>query len=443
MTVKNLKIVLFFSISFIYGKYSHAQDSAKQPNRINWHFQTTYVYQYKPSFRSPYKGVNSLIGKEEKQNSVTATLYAGAALWKGAELYINPEIAGGSGLSGALGMAGSSNGETYRVGNPAPTLYWARCFLTQTFALGREKEWQDDDANQLSGLKPKNYLRFSLGKFSLGDLFDNNDYSNSPRTQFLNWALINNGTWDYAANVRGYTYSFAAEVQLDNMAYKLAIATEPKEANGPNLNTNFKDSFALAYNVEIDRTIYINRKKGDIGFLLYLNDANMGSYTEALKRSGTPNVITTRELGRKKWGWGLNIGQELSANAGMFARVGWNDGKNETWAYTEIDRTFSMGLSYKGNAWKRKDDNAGIAIVLNGLSQEHKNYLTNGGSGFMLGDGALNYGTEAITECYYSLKPSATAPLWLTADYQFVINPGYNKDRGPVNIFSIRVHTEF
>jgi high affinity Mn2+ porin len=443
MAVKNLKALLFFGVSVIYGKYSHAQDSAKQPNRINWHFQTTYVYQYKPSFRSPYAGVNSLSGKEERQNSVTATLYAGAALWKGAELYINPEIAGGSGLSGAVGMAGSSNGETFRVGDPSPTLYLARGFLTQTFALGKEKEWQDDDANQLNGFKPKNYLRFSIGKFSLGDLFDNNDYSNSPRTQFLNWALMNNGAWDYAANLRGYTYSFATEVQLNNMLYKLAIATEPKVANGDILNTNFKDSFALSYNAEIDRTYYINGKKGNIGLLLYLNDANMGNYTEAIKRTSIPNVITTRQLGRTKWGCGINLSQELSANAGMFSRIGWNDGKNETWAFTEIDRTFSMGLSYKGNAWKRKDDNAGIAIVLNGLSSEHKNYLANGGLGFMLGDGALNYGPEAITEFYYSLKPSATAPLWLTADYQFVINPGYNKDRGPVNIFSVRVHTEF
>lgn len=443
MTAKNLKIVLAFSVSIVCGMYSYSQDSVKQQTRINWHFQATYVYQYKPSFRSSYEGVNSLMGKEEKQNSITATLYAGAALWKGAEFYVNPEIAGGSGLSGAVGMAGSSNGETFRVGSPSPTLYWARCFLKQTFPLGKEKEWQEDDANQLGGFKPKNYLNFYFGKFSLGDLFDNNDYSNSPRTQFLNWALMNNGAWDYAANVRGYTYSFATEVQLNNMSYKLAIATLPKEANGANLNTNFKDSFALSYNAEIDRTFYINRKKGNIGFLFYLNDANMGNYSEAIKRAVTPNVISTRQLGRTKWGCGINFNQELNANAGMFGRIGWSDGKNETWAFTEIDRTFSIGLSYKGNAWKRKDDNAGIAVVLNGLSQEHKNYLTNGGSGFMLGDGALNYSTEAITECYYSLRPSATAPLWLTADYQFVINPGYNKDRGPVNIFSIRVHTEF
>lgn len=443
MAVKNLLPVIIFSVSVICGQDSNAQDSAKQQSRLNWHFQATYVYQYKPSFHAPYEGVNSLAGKEEKQNSVTATLFAGVALWKGAAFYINPEIAGGSGLSGAVGMAGSSNGETFRVGDPAPTLYLARGFLKQTFPLGNEKAWQDDDANQLSGYLPKNHVTFYLGKFSLGDLFDNNDYGNDPRAQFLNWSLMNNGAWDYAANVRGYTYSFATEVQLNNMSYKLAIATVPKEANGAKLNTDFKDSFALACNAEIDRTFSINKRKGNIGLLIYLNDANMGNYAAAIHRGGIPDILTTRKLGRTKWGIGINLSQELTTNAGLFGRLGWSDGKNETWAFTEIDHTLSIGISYKGNAWKRKDDNAGIAFVLNGLSQEHKNYLAKGGVGFMLGDGALQYGLEAITECYYSFKPSPAAPLWITADYQFAINPGYNKDRGPVNIFSLRVHTEF
>jgi high affinity Mn2+ porin len=169
----------------------------------------------------------------------------------------------------------------------------------------------------------------------------------------------------------------------------------------------------------------------------------MGNYEEALKSTGTPDIIYTRKTGRKKWGFGLNFDHELSKNTGFFARAGWNDGKNETWAFTEIDRTISAGISINGNAWKRTDDVAGIALVANGLSKDHSDYLTAGGSGFILGDGALNYGIESIAELYYSIKPSANLPLWITGDYQFAINPGYNKDRGPVNVFSIRLHAEF
>jgi high affinity Mn2+ porin len=436
------KEIICFAL-FISPELVSAQDSTQIKHRLNLHFQTTYIYQYKPSFHSPYEGNNSLVGKEERQNSITATLYLGARLWKGAEIYINPEIAGGSGLSGALGMAGSSNGETFRVGNPSPTLYSARYFIKQNFALGKEKEWQEDDANQLSGYIPKNYLSLYFGKFSLGDLFDNNEYSNSPRTQFMNWALMNNGAWDYAANVRGYTYSFSAELKLNSLSYKLALAALPKEANGEKLNTNFKDSFALAINAEIDKACSAKGKKGNIRLLLYYNNANMGNYQEAMKMAGIPNIEVTRSLGRTRWGWGINFDQELNNNSGLFGRIGWNNGKNETWAFTEIDHSASLGVSFKGDQWKRNEDNAGAAIVINGLSKDHRNYLAKGGDGFILGDGALNYGSEGITELYYNLKPSAKIPLWMTADYQFVLHPGYNNDRGPAHIFSIRIHTEF
>ena len=443
MAIKKFKKEIVFFIPFFTTGFLYAQDSAKINHRFNLHFQTTYIYQYKPSFHSPYEGTSSLVGKEERQNSITATLYVGAKLWKGAEVYLNPEMAGGSGLSGALGMAGSSNGETFRVGNSSPTLYSARYFIKQDFAFGNEREWQDDNANQLGGYVSKNYLNLYFGKFSLGDLFDNNEYSNSPRTQFMNWALMNNGAWDYAANVRGYTYSFSMALKLNSISYKLALAALPKEANGEKLNTNFKDSFALAINSEIDKVYSLGGKKGNIRLLVYHNNANMGSYEEAIKMVGLPNIESTRKLGRTKWGWGINFDQELNETTGLFGRCGWNDGKNETWAFTEIDRTISLGVSAKPIGLKRKDDNAGLALVVNGISKDHQKYLAKGGSGFMLGDGALNYNVETISEWFYNLKPSAKIPLWLTADYQFVLNPGYNKDRGPVHIFSIRVHTEF
>jgi high affinity Mn2+ porin len=438
----NFKKVTVFLCLFLLAKGLIAQDTTKNKNRFNIHFQTTYIYQYKPAFHSPYEGSNSLSGQEDNENSITATLFFGARLWKGAEFYLNPELAGGSGLSGALGMAGSSNGETFRVGNPSPTLYTGRYFLKQSFRLGKEDEWLNDGANQVAEYLPKNRLSFYLGKFSLGDLFDNNEYSNSPRTQFLNWALMNNGSWDYAANVRGYTYSFATELINNKMAYKLAFSTLPKVANGPDLNFNFKDSFALAINAEIDRSYSINGKSGTLRFLGFHNTTNMGNYVEAIRDSGKPDVVSTRKLGRTKWGLGINFDQELSKYTGLFGRLGWNDGINETWAFTEIDRTVSLGASLNGSRWNRTEDNAGIAVVLNGLSKDHKNYLAEGGSGFILGDGALNYGIESIAELYYNFKPNKL-PIWLTGDYQFCVNPGYNKDRGPVHIFSIRFHTDF
>lgn len=436
---KKLVLIFLFFIAFINKIIS--QDTLKQ-QRFNIHFQTTYIYQIKPAFHSPYADTNSLTGDAEKENSITATLYLGARLWRGAEAYINPEIAGGSGLSGATGMAGSSNGETFRVGNPSPTLYSARYYLKQTFALSKEKDVQQDSANQLKVYQPKNYVRFWLGKFSLGDLFDQNAYSNSPRTQFMNWSLMNDGAWDYAANVRGYTYSLSTELKLNSFTYKLGIATLPTQANGSKLNLKFRDSFALGINAEVDKQFHISGKESNLRLLVFHNTANFGNYDEASKLSN-PDITATRKLGRAKTGLELNFDAQLNNTFGLFARGGWNDGKNETWVFTEIDHTRCVGISLNGASWQRKDDNAGIAIVVNGISKDHRTYLSKGGSGFILGDGKLNYAAESIAELYYSVKPSAALPLWLTGDYQFILNPGYNKDRGPVHIFSFRVHTEF
>ncbi|MBS1586137.1 MAG: carbohydrate porin [Bacteroidetes bacterium] len=441
-----LLCIFLFITSAAFAQHQAKDDTSMQievnceQQWFNAHFQTTYVYQYKPAFTSPYSGVNSLNGSEDHENSLTATLYLGAHLWKGAEVYVNPELAGGSGLSGALGMAGSSNGETFRVGNPAPTLYLARGLLKQTFALGRGKECPGDDANQLAGLQPKDYLRFYLGKYSIGDLFDNNEYSNSPREQFLNWSLMNNGAWDYAANVRGYTYAFTAELQMRSMNYKVAVATLPTTANGSELNTDITQ--AMAINAEVSREFHIRNKPGHIRLLGFYNKANMGNYvlsTGSAAVSDTPDVTATRVYSRTKTGFGINLDQQLNSLLGIFARIGWNDGKNETWCFTEIDQTASLGLNFDGHKWKRDEDNGGIAIVVNGLSKDHRNYLAAGGNGFILGDGKLNYAPEAIGELYYSFKPLKTG-IWLTGDYQFCLNPGCNSDRGPVHIFSVRLH---
>ncbi len=419
-----------------------ATDTA-QKDRFNLHFQATYVYQYKPMFAADYSGPNSLKTEEERVNSVTTTLFLGVRLWKGAELYIDPEIAGGSGLSGAFGMAASTNGETFRVGDPSPTLYLARGYLKQTISLDRGKDTlYADGANQLETSYSDHSLSFYLGKFSLGDLFDNNAYATGPKTSFLNWCLMNNGAWDYAANLRGYTLSFTTALQWDNMTYKVALATMPTVANGPDLNTNLSQEYSI--NAEVTRAYKLHKKDGHIRLLGYYNNGDMGNYKQALERYWgifPPSVISTRQYGRDKYGFGLNFDQQLTNTLGIFGRTGWNDGQNETWCFTEADRTISAGLSINGAGWKRKDDNVGVAIVVNGLSKEHKEYLAAGGLGFQLGDGTLNYANETVAECYYSFKPVATG-IWLSLDYQFAFNPGYNMDRGPVNVFSFRAHVE-
>lgn len=436
-----LKSTIYTLAILLIALSAAAQDTTTGAQRWNIHFQSTYIYQYKPAFHALYSGPNSLSPDEEKQNSITATLFVGVRLWKGAEIYVNPEIAGGSGLSGAYGLAASTNGETFRVGDPAPTLYLGRGYLKQTFALGKSRSAVDDGENQLAGTDPDNYLRFMLGKYSLGDVFDNNAFANSPRSQFMNWALMNNAAWDYAANLRGYTYAFATILQLGKWDYKAAFAALPKVANGADLSTDFNHFYSI--NAEVDRTFQINKRDGHIRLLGYYNHADMGSYTQALTSMDTsiPNIIATRKDGRSKTGVTLSADQQISDVFGVFLRAGWNDGKTETWCFTEADRTLSIGANLNGKNWNRKNDNIGLAIVANGLSQDHKNYLAAGGLGFQLGDGALkNYSPETATELYYSF--AAIQGIWLTGDYQLILNPGYNQDRGPVNVFSLRVHVE-
>ncbi len=432
-------LLFLFTVAAIHVS---AQDSVAQ--RANLHFQTTYIYQYKPQFHAKYSGINSLPTQEEKENSLTATLYFGVRLWKGAEVYVNPELAGGSGLAGAFGMGASTNGETFRVGDPAPTLYLARAYFCQSFNLGTTTERREDGQNQLAGKYGTRYLAFYAGKFSLGDFFDNNDFSNSPRTQFMNWALMSNSAWDYSANLRGYTAGAVVVCRYDNMVYKVGIAAEPTVANGPKLNSDYGKSRGL--NAEVTRAYQVHHKlPGHVRGLLYANTANMGIYRDAIVEAGrigdVPDIIAVRHPGHVKYGFGLNADQHLSDNVGVFGRIGYNDGKTETWAFTESDRTISLGINVSGKAWKRANDVLAAGIVMNGLSKDHREYLAAGGLGFQLGDGNLNYDMERVFECYYSCKPTANS-LWLSADYQFAMNPGYNKDRGPLSVFAFRLHVE-
>lgn len=436
MTKKTIISWLFIVISC--QAFTQQLDSLAN-DRTSIHAQSTIIEQYKPSFYVPYSGMNSLMNTSEKQTSITATLYFGVRLWKGAGLFIDPELAGGSGLSHVLGVADATNGETPRITNPAPSISIARLYYRQVIALTDKMIYQESDQNQLGGFSPIQYFAYTIGQISMGDYFDNNKYSHDPRTQFMTWSLMDAGAWDYAADTRGYTPSIVIEYVTPSNAFRYALSLMPKTANGAAMNWNV--SMSNAQTLEYTHRYVIHGLEGAIRLLGFLNTADMGNYLQSMALNPTaPNIESTRKNGRKKYGFVINAEQALTKSLGCFFRGSWNDGKNETWAFTEIDHSISGGLSLTGDSWHRMGDQVGLAYVTSGISKAHREYLADGGYGFMLGDGKLNYGWEHLTELYYSAQ-LVKNQLFLTGAYQLLINPGYNRDRkGPVNVFSVRLH---
>jgi high affinity Mn2+ porin len=455
-THKNLikmKYIFAFFLTFLIAQTSFSQDK-------NWsiHFQQTVIPQHKPKINAPYSGEFSLSDSSETQTSLTTTIYIGRRLWNGAAIFYNPELAGGSGLSQARGIAGFTNGECFRIGNPSPSIYTARLFFRQDFALSEKKnvskktaekvvegeahayptEVDEDGINTIAGNRPTNRFSFAIGKFSIADFFDNNSYAHDPRSQFMNWALMSTGAWDYPANTRGYTWNVVAEYMRENYAIRAASSLVPTTANGPELNWQWNGNNSNTLELEKFTTFF--GKDGKLRALAFYTTTYMGSYAEAIKQTN-PDVALTRKDGRTKYGFGINYEQELTKESGLFFRASWNDGNNETWAFTEIDHSVSGGF-VKDNLFGRKQDRLNIGFAFNGISDLHRQYLAKGGYGFIIGDGKLpNYGLETILEINYNVK--VTDWLSVTPDYQLVINPAYNMDRGPVHAFALRMHTEF
>lgn len=428
-------VALFITVLKVNGQGS---DSIKE-ERFSIHAQATVITQYKPAFSAKYTGTNSLSSQEENQRSITSTLFLGARLWQGASIYINPEIAGGSGLSGSFGLGAATNGETYRIGNPAPQFELARLFVRQIILLDRNNSFLESDINQLKGIIPSRYFSFTVGKISLPDYFDQNSYSHDPRFRFMCWALMDNGAWDFAANTKGYAPSVIFEFVTPQHELRYGFSLVPTIANGMTMNWDINK--AGSHNLEYTHNYNLGGEKGRLKLLSYLTVANMGNYQQSLALNpSSPDITATRKSGNTKYGFSLNAEQSLTKDMGSFLRAGWNDGHNETWVFTEIDRTLSAGISTNGRKWNRNEDTAGFAYVISGLSTPHRNYLQAGGKGFELGDGNLNYGFEQLAELYYSFE--LKEDLYISGAYQFILNPGYNKDRGPVNVFSVRVHLE-
>ena len=317
--------------------------------------------------------------------------------------------------------------------------------MRQVFAIGPETDPDEDDLNQLAGPRPRRYVALNLGKMSVADFFDQNSYSHDPRTQFMNWSLMSAGAWDYAANTRGYTVGGVLEYVTPDFALRFGSTLLPTYANGPLLD--YRYGKAHAETLELTKTYRLARHQGTVRVLGFRNVAPMATYRSAVAlgraTNQQPDLETVRRDGHTKMGFGVNAEQEISQNVGLFARVSYNDGHNETWAFTEIDHSASLGVVSTGARWQRPDDRLGAAVVVNGISPAHQAYLAAGGYGFIIGDGALNYGLEKIAEVYYSIDLHRYHAA-ISPDYQFILNPAYNKDRsGPVHVAAVRLHVEF
>ena len=402
------------------------------------------ISQWNGTFRSPYSGPHSFISGNETATSETSTLEMGLRLWEGdwqgAELYFDPEIAGGLGLSDVFGIAAFPNGDITRVGKEQPTPYVARLYVAETFGFGGQQEKVESGPNALAGWRDISRLTISVGKFAAEDFFDGNAYSHDPRSQFMNWALMYNAAWDYPADVRGYTYGGVFELNEKDWAFRYGLFAEPSTANGPNLDPHFDVAHGQAWELELRYCLF--DQPGKARFMVYWNRAHMGNYNQATLEPQFNLDITATETYCSKYGYGLNIEQQLSKNLGYFLRWGWDDGHTETWAFTECDRTITSGLLLKGERWCRPDDAVGMGVALDGLSVPHRAYLQAGGLGFELGDGTLDYAPEVAFEWFYALKFKKKS-IWITPDVQLIMDPGYNEDRGPIVIGGVRVHGEF
>jgi high affinity Mn2+ porin len=422
-------------------KQDNKEDEEPKDTWYSVHGQGTVVSQGNWKFHSPYIGRNSFLPILNYRTSETATLFLGARVCEGAEIYFNPEVAGGRGLSNVLGIAGFPNGEITRVSGtaPEPTPYIARLYLQETIGLGGEQEKVEDGPNQIAGTRDISRITIRVGKMAATDIIDDNTYSHDPRTQFLDWAIMYNGAWDYPANTRGYDYGATIELNQKTWALRYGVFGEPSTANGPNIDPHFLK--ANGHVLELEERYTCDDVPGKLRLMTYLNNAHMGNYRVALRDMPIDPNITETERYRVRYGFGLNVEQEITKDLGVFGRLGWNDGHTETWSFTEIDGTAAVGMLLKGTCWHRKQDQLGLAFVVNDISTGHRAYLAAGGLGFIIGDGKLSYGTEDIVEAYYNWE--LRKGINVTFDFQGVNDPAYNRDRGPVAIAGIRVHFEY
>ena len=423
------------------GKSELNTDAASIPEEQRWslHMQNTDIVQGDHGFPAKYSGPTSLDSKGETRETVSVDLLLGVRLWHGAEFHVDGLMWQGFGLSDARGAEGFPNGEAFRLGTKSPNYNLSRVFIRQVFGLGGEQEDVPDDSLHLAGKQDVSRITITLGRMSAKDIFDNNAYANDPRTQFLNWSLMANGAWDYPADSLGYMSGLAIELNQPKWAIRYGFFQVPQVSNGTALDQHFLEAWSMV--TEFERRFSIAGHPGAVRVLGYLEHAHMGSFQEATDSFERPADITVSRDYRFKYGFGLNLEQEIVKNVGVFARLGWNDGRTEDWAFDDVDRTVSAGVSVKGEAWGRPNDVFGVAGALNGITGVHRAFLAAGGTGILAGDGALNYGLEKIVEAYYDAQ--IFKGVHVALDYQFVSDPAFNRDRGPVSVFAGRLRWEF
>lgn len=421
------------------------QDAVSPPptpdERFAVHGQTTYVEQDTDDFRSPYRGPNSLT-PESGRETWDLTLFVGARLWRGAETWIEPEIDQGFGLDNTTGLAAFSSAEAYKVGANAPYLRLPRFFIRQTLDTGTQRENVEGIANQLAGTRSTDRWVFTVGKFSVPDVFDTNQYAHDPRMDFLNWAAVDAGTFDYAADAWAYTVGAAAERYIGSWTFRAGVFDLSVVPNSPHLDPAFHQ-FQL--DGEIEKRYPLFGKTGRILFTAWRSRARMGLLDQAialgLATDTAPAVAKVRQY-RSRIGGSFDLEQPVTDDFGLFARVGKTQGNVEVFEFTDIDRSKEIGASLKGTAWRRPGDTFGLVYLDDGISAEREEYLALGGLGVLVGDGKLPHpGAEQIVETYYSIGVVSWAQL--SADYQYVKNPAYNRDRGPVSLWALRLHLQF
>ena len=422
--------------------------AAPEAERLSLHGQATFVEQAYPRIRSPYQGQNSLPASGEGRETFDLTLFAGLRLWQGAELWFNPEIDQGFGLGNTHGVAGFPSAEAYKQGSDYPYARIQRAFLRQTIDLGGKSEKVEADTNQFAGTRTADRLVFTVGRFAIVDIFDTNKYANNGKSDFLNWSLVNAGTFDYAGDGWGYTYGAAAEWYQGRWTLRggvFDLSATPAGGNSPNggaLDPTFRQYQLMG---EIEERHELWGQPGKLKVTAFLSHGRAGLFADAIalaQATGQPADINAVRNITNRTGVSVNLEQQVTETLGVFARAGWADGRIEPWDFTDIDRTISGGVSINGKQWGRPDDTFGIAAVVNGIAGVHRAFFNAGGLGILIGDGQLpRPGPEQILEAYYSYALSASTKL--SFDYQFIVNPGYNTERGPVNVFAGRFRWTF
>ena len=416
--------------------------------------QANIIFQAHGPFHSPYEDEHSLLSRGEYKTSLVGTLYLGAQLRRDprteTDAIFDLESAGGRGISEAFGLAGFTNLDVVRNPSLGSTPYMARVQLHQTIGFTDKLVPVERTPFSLATQAPERRLEFHVGKIGLPDYLDLNGIGTDSHLQFMNWTVDNNGAWDYAADTRGYTYGIVTEYHDKDWSARYALALMPTVANGIDLDWNLRRASGQNWEFELRKPLLGKLlpadRKGVVRILSYVNHAHMGLYRDANKaflsgEDATPDITKHATFGAVKYGFGLNAEQELTENLQVFTRVGWNEGQHESYAYTEVDQTVAFGGDYSGRSWSRPYDKLGLTFVSNAIKKDHQDYLKLGGLGFLLGDGKLNYAREDILEGYYNLH--AWRGVYYALDLQFINHPGYNQDRGPVLVESVRMHVDF